>query len=108
MTKFHVAVGDEFPLNEGGSDDRPGRGRHGRHRHPHHGHRGHFHGHHHRRHGFHVIAHLAKFAVLAGLVALLVAGKIPATAAYGMIAAGVAVMLVLAVVRIRHFRGRAQ
>ena len=105
MTKFDVAVGDEFPLNEASADDRHERGRH---RHGHHRHHGHFHGHQHRRHGFHVIAHLAKFAVLAGLIALLMAGNIPATAAYGMIAAGVAVMLVLAFVRIRYFRGRKQ
>ena len=99
MTKFNVAVGDEFPLNEGGPEGRH-HGRHGRH-----GRCGHRHEHHgHRHHPLHFVGHLARLAIVAGLIALLVAGKIPAIAATSMIGLGVAAILLLGFVRMRRFR----
>lgn len=97
MSKLDVAVGDEFPLDEGSPDGRRGhRGRrHGRHRHGHGEHHHGHHHHHHRRHGFRVLAHLALLATIAGLIALIVAGKIPIIAAYGMVGVGAAVLVLM-------------
>jgi hypothetical protein len=96
MSKFDIGVGDEFPLDEGGGDRRAAwqRGRHGHHHH-----------HHHRGPG------LARFALLlavAGVAALIVEHKLPAEAAYGMIALGLAALVIMFVRHWRHHRCMTQ
>ena len=98
MSKLDIGVGDEFPLEEGQREHRRGH-RHGRHhfRH-HHMHHGH---HRHRGHGF---GRLATLLIAAGLAALIVEHKLPAEAAYGMIAVGVAAILTMIAAHRRHYR----
>jgi hypothetical protein len=95
MSKVDIAVGDEFPLDEGGDDRRGRHGRHGRHFHHHHMHRGH---HHRGGRGF---GRFAALLVIAGVVALVVEHKLPVEAAYGFIALGLAM---IALMFARHWR----
>jgi hypothetical protein len=92
MSKLDVGVGDEFPLDATQNDfDNHHGGRHRHHRYGHHHH--HHHGHH--RHGF---LHLPLFLAVAGIAALIGAGKIPATVAHAIeIVAIAAVLLAVAV-----------
>jgi hypothetical protein len=104
MSKLDIGVGDEFPLDEGSEERRGRQDRHGRHHaHHHHMHRGHHH--HHRGHG---IGRFAILLVIAGLAALIVEHKLPAEAAYGMIAAGLAVIAILFAAHWRHHRRHEQ
>jgi hypothetical protein len=98
MSKVDIAVGDEFPLNESGDHRRGRRGRHGRHGHHHHMHRGH---HHHGGRGF---GRFAALLVIAGLAALVIEHKLPAEAAYGLIALGLAVIALTFARHSRHHR----
>jgi hypothetical protein len=100
MSKLDIGVGDEFPLDEGSAER--GRGRHGRHghRHDHHMHHGH-----HRHHGF---GRFATLLVIAGLAALIVEHRLPAEAAYGMIALGLAAIVLMFARHWRHHRRHAQ
>jgi len=99
MSKVDIAVGDEFPLDEGGEDRRGRRGRHGhRHAHHHHIHRGH---HHHGGRGF---GRFAALLVIAGVVALIVEHKLPTEAAYGLIALGLAMIALMFARHWRHHR----
>jgi hypothetical protein len=101
MSKVDIAVGEEFPLDEGGAD-RHSRGRHGHHgRHHHHMH----HAHHHHRHGF---GRFAILLVIAGLAALIVEHKLPAQVAYGMIALGLAAIALMFALHWFHHRRIAQ
>ena len=109
MSKLDVGVGDEFPLDEGGSDDRhawkqeyKGRRRAMRgHRHGHH-HHGYHHGH--RHHGF---GRLAILLVIGGLTALIVNHQLTAPIAYGMIGAGAGLLALMFLVHaIWHWRHR--
>ncbi|HMH65673.1 MAG TPA: hypothetical protein VK515_08810 [Rhizomicrobium sp.] len=104
MSKLDIGVGDEFPLDEGREDR--GRGRHGRHGHRHgHHHMHHGHHHHHRHHGF---GRFATLLVIAGLAALIVEHKLPAEAAYGLIALGLAAIALMFARHWRHHRRHAQ
>jgi hypothetical protein len=98
MSKLDIGVGDEFPLDEGNAERRERHGRHGR-RHGHHHHMHHGHHHHHRGRG---IGRFATLLVIAGLAALIVEHKLPVEAAYGMIAAGLAVIVILFAAHWRH------
>jgi hypothetical protein len=100
MSKVDIAVGEEFPLDEG--DDR--RGRHGRrHFHHHRMHRGPHHHHHH-----HGLGRLAILLVIAGIAALIVEHKLPAEAAWGMIALGLAAIALIFARHRRHHRHMRQ
>jgi hypothetical protein len=104
MSKLDIGVGDEFPLDEGREDRRGRHGRHGRHHgHHHQMHQGHHH--HHRGHG---LGRFATLLVIAGLAALIVEHRLPAEAAYGMIAAGLAVITILFAAHWRHHRRHEQ
>jgi hypothetical protein len=103
MSKFDIEVGDEFPLDEGSPEHRGRHGRHG-HRHAHH-HPMHHGRHHHHPHGF---GRFAALLVIAGVVALIVEHKLPAEAAYGMIALGLAAIALMFAVHWRHHRRHAQ
>lgn len=82
MSKLNVGVGEEFPLDEAQGPDRHHH-RCGHHRH-------HHHGHHHGRRFWRL-----PFLLLAiGLIALIVQHKLPAEAAYGLIALGATLMAV--------------
>ena len=94
MSKLDIGVGDEFPLDEG--QDEPRHGRHGRHHFHHHMRH---HGHHHRGHGF---GRFAMLLIVAGLAALIVEHRLPAEAAYGMIALGVAGIAIMIALHRRH------
>ena len=97
MSKLDIGVGDEFPLDEGSPERRHGHFHH-------HGH--HHYGHHHRHsHGF---GRFAALLVIAGVAALIVEHKLPAEAAYGMIALGLAVIALMFVGHWRHHRRHAQ
>jgi hypothetical protein len=97
MSKLDIGVGDEFPLDEGREEPRRGH-RHGRH-HFHHHHMRHRH-HHHRGHG---LGRFAMLLIIAGLAALIVEHRLPAEAAYGMIALGLAgIVTMIALHRRRH------
>jgi len=100
MSKLDIGVGDEFPLDEGRNEPRHGRHRHF---HRHHMHNGHHH-HHHRGRG---LARLAVLLIVAGLAALIVEHKLPAEAAYGMIALGVAGIITMIALHRRHHRRHA-
>jgi hypothetical protein len=110
MSKLDVGVGDEFPLDEGGPDDRHAWKHHRRamrgHRHGHHHHHDH-HGWHGRRH--HGFGRLPALLVIGGLIALIVNHQLTAPIAYGMIGAGVGLLalmfLVHAIWHWRHHRG---
>ena len=104
MSKLDIGVGDEFPLDDGGPDRRERHGYRGHHFHHHRMHRGH---HHHHRHG-HGLGRFALLLVIAGLAALIVEHRLPAEAAYGMIALGVTGLAVLVVRHWRHHRQTAQ
>ncbi len=97
MSKLDIGVGDEFPLDEGGEDHRQMGGHRGRHHHRIH----HSHHHHHGPHGF---GRFAILLVIAGVVALIVEHKLPAEAAYGMIALGLALIAILFAGHWRHRR----
>ena len=99
MSKVDIGVGEEFPLDEGRDEPRHGRHRHGR-RHFHHHHMRH-HRHHHRGHG---IGRFAMLLILAGLAALIVEHRLPAEAAYGLIAVGLAAIVTMALLHRRHHR----
>ena len=101
MSKLDIGVGDEFPLDEGSPERGDRHGRHGHfHHHPmHHGH------HHHHRHG---IGRFAALLVIAGVAALIVEHKLPAEAAYGMIALGLAAIALMFLGHCRHHRRHAQ
>jgi hypothetical protein len=106
MSKLDIGVGDEFPLDEGSEDRRSINGHRGRHRHRmhhHHAHRGHHH--HHGRHG---LGRFAILLVIAGLVALIIEHKLPAEAAYGMIALGLAAIVLMFARHWRHHRRMTQ
>ena len=97
MSKLDIGVGDEFPLDEGRDEPRHGRHRHGRHHFRHHHMQ---HGrHHHRGHGF---ARFATLLIVAGLAALIVEHRLPAEVAYGMIAAGMAGIVITIALHRRH------
>jgi hypothetical protein len=107
MSKLDIGVGDEFPLDEGSEDRRPTNG--------HRGHRGHhhhrMHHHHHMHRGHHGRYGLGRFAILlviAGLAALIVEHKLPAEAAYGMIALGLAAIILMFARHWRHHRHTTQ
>jgi ABC-type Zn2+ transport system substrate-binding protein/surface adhesin len=105
MSKLDVGVGDEFPLAEG-SEDRRQMDRHsGRHHHRHHHQRL---GHHHHHHGPHGFGRFAMLLVIAGLVALIVEHKLPAEAAYGMIALGLIAIVLMFARHWRHHRHMTQ
>ena len=87
MSKLDIGVGDEFPLDEG----QPEHHRHGRGRHAHHHHR---HGRHGHRHG---PLHLPLFLAVAGIAALIGAGKIPTLATDVILALAVVAVLVAVV-----------
>ena len=96
MSKLDIGVGDEFPLEEGRREHRRGHGRH------HHFHRHHMHhGHHHHHRGF---GRFAVLLIVAGLAALIVEHRLPAEAAYGMIALGVAAIVTVIALHRRHRR----
>jgi hypothetical protein len=97
MSKLDIGVGDEFPLDEG----RPEHHRHGR-RHGRHAHHHHRHGRHGHRHG---PLHLPLFLAVAGIAALIGAGKIP-TLATDVILALAAVAILVTVVLHRWFHRR--
>jgi hypothetical protein len=114
MSKLDVGVGDEFPLDEGGGDDRHAwkqdyrarRGAWREHRHAHHHHE-HHNGHHgHRHHGF---GRLATLLVIGGLIALIVNHQLTAPIAYGMIGVGAGLLVLMfaghAIWHWRHRRG---
>jgi hypothetical protein len=103
MSKLDIGVGDEFPLDESADHGRRGhRGRHGHHHR--HGHHGHHHSHHHHRpHG---LGRIATLLVIAGLAALVVEHKLPAEAAYGMIALGLAGIVTMIALHRRHHHAR--
>jgi hypothetical protein len=103
MSKLDIGVGDEFPLDEGNPERR---GRHGRHGHFHH-HQGHDHHGHHHRHP-HGLGRFAALLVIAGLAALIVEHKLPAEAAYGMIAVGLVAIALMFVAHWRHHRRHTQ
>jgi hypothetical protein len=87
MSKLDIGVGDEFPLDEG----QPEYHRHGRRHAHHHHHRGH--GPHGHRHG---LLHLPLLLAVAGIAALIGAGKIPILATGAILAlAAVAVLAAL-------------
>ena len=93
MSKYDIAVGDDFPLDEG-----PRGGRH------HHRRHGHHHGHHHRHHR-HGAGRFALLLVIAGLVALIVNHQLTTTMAFGLIGAGAALLVLGFVVRaVLHWR----
>ena len=96
MSKLDIGVGDEFPLDEGSPERR---GRHGRHGHRHFHHHPMHHGHHHP----HDIGRFAALLVIAGVAALIVEHKLPAEAAYGMIALGLAAIVLMFAVHWRLF-----
>ncbi len=97
MSKLDIGVGDEFPPDEG--RDEPGRGhRHGRHHFRHH-HMHHGQHHHHRGRGF---GRFAVLLIVAGLAALIVEHRLPAEAAYGMIALGVAGIIIMIALHRRY------
>ena len=103
MSKLDIGVGDEFPLDEGRDEPRRGhrRGRHHfRHHHMHH--RDH---HHHRHHG---LGRLAILLVIAGVAALIVEHRLPAEAAWGMIALGLAAIALIFARHRRHHRHMQQ
>jgi len=103
MSKVDIAVGDEFPLDEGGDDRRGRRGRHHDHRHDHHHrHRGHHH------HGPRGLGRFAALLVIAGVVALIVEHKLPVEAAYGFIALGLAMIALMFARHWRHHRRVSQ
>jgi len=103
MSKLDIGVGDEFPLDESGTDHRRD-GRHG-----HHGHRhAHHHQMHHHHHGPHGLGRFALLLVIAGLVVLIVEHKLPAQAAYGMIALGLAAIALMFGLHWRHHRRMPQ
>jgi hypothetical protein len=104
MSKLDIGVGDEFPLDEGSAERRERQDRHGRRlAHHHYMHRGHHH--HHRGRG---IGRFATLLMVAGLAALIVEHRLPAEAAYGMIAAGLAVIVLMFALHWRHHRRHAQ
>jgi len=108
MSKLDIGVGDEFPLDEGSAERRERHDHHGhrhgrRHAHHHYMHYGHHH--HHRGRG---IGRFATLLVIAGLAALIVEHRLPAEAAYGMIAAGLAVIAILFAAHWRHHRRHEQ
>jgi hypothetical protein len=104
MSKLDIGVGDEFPLDESGEPQ----GRRGRHRgHHHHGHHGHHHFHHHHR-GAHGLGRLATLLLVAGLAALIVEHKLPAEAAYGLVALGAAGLVITVALHRRHHRQSQQ
>ena len=95
MSKLDVGVGDEFPLDAESPQnnfDTRHHWRHHRHQHPH------AHQHHHG------LLRLPLLLIVGSLAVLIVAGKIPVTAAYGMIALGAALILALFFFRARHIR----
>ena len=103
MSKVDIAVGDEFPLDEGGDDRRGRHGRHHDHRHDHHHrHRGHHH------HGPRGLGRFAALLVIAGVVALIVEHKLPVEAAYGFIALGLAMIALMFARHWRHHRRVSQ
>jgi hypothetical protein len=97
MSKLDVGVGDEFPLDA----ESPQNNFEARHHWRHHGHQ-HL-GHHAHQH-HHGLLRLPMLLIVGGLAVLIVAGKIPVTAAYGMIALGAALILALVFFRARHIR----
>jgi len=99
MSKFELGVGDEFPLDEGRPEPHRHGGRQDRHHHRHH-HDGH-HGHRHMRHG---ILHLPLFLAVAGIAALIGAGKIPLLATEAMVGLAVIAVLLAVVAHFRHHR----
>ena len=107
MSKLDIGVGDEFPLDEGQGEPRRGRHRHGRHHFHHHHMRHHMrhHRHHHRGHG---LGRLATLLIVAGLAALIVEHRLPAEAAWGMIAAGLAGIVTMILLHRRHHSRHAQ
>ncbi len=102
MSKVDIGVGEEFPLDEGKDEPRHGRLRHGRH-HFHYHHMRH-HRHHHRGRG---VGRFAILLILAGLAALIVEHKLPAEAAYGMIAVGLAGIVTMVLLHRRHHHRQA-
>jgi hypothetical protein len=102
MSKLDIGVGEEFPLDEGAPDE--GRRAWKHHHRGHRRHRRHHHGHHH--HGRRGLLHLPLFLAVAGIAALIGAGKIPPLASE-VIAAVAAVLVLLAVlVHFWHHRRR--
>ena len=95
MSKLDVGVGDEFPLDA----ESPQNNLEARHHWRHHGHQ--HHGHHAHHHG---LLRLPMLLIVGGLAVLIMAGKIPVTAAYGMIALGAVLILALFFFRARHIR----
>ena len=87
MSKLDVGVGDEFPLDAESPQSNFEARHHWRHHAHHHG-----------------LLRLPMFLIVGGLAVLIVAGKIPVTAAYGMIALGAALILALFFFRARHIR----
>lgn len=106
MSKLDIGVGDEFPLDESSPERRGRHGRHG-HRHVHHHpvHGGH---HHHHHHHPHTLGRFAALLVIAGIAALIVEHKLPAEAAYGMIALGLTAIALMFAVHWRHHRRHVQ
>jgi hypothetical protein len=83
MSKLDVGGGDEYPLDA----ESPQNNLDARHHWHHHG-----------------LLRLPMLLIVGGLAVLIVAGKIPVTAAYGMIALGAALILALVFFRARHIR----
>lgn len=100
MSKVDIAVGDAFPLDESRAEGRHGHRRHGHHGRHHHHHGGHHHLHH-RRHGF---GRLALLLTVAGLAALIVEHRLPAAAAWSMVALGLTAIAVAFALRWRRHR----
>ena len=99
MSKLDIGVGDEFPLDEGSEDRRQMGGHRGRH---------HYRMGHHHHHGPHGFGRFAILLVIAGLVALIVEHKLPVEAAYGMIALGLAAIVLMFARHWRHHRRTTQ